>query len=779
MSRFTDLVQILQMAIKALAMYTAKHPRTKAAMDRFTAEVQQWLEENPTLHIATSRDRIFLDGALVEQRNLHLTALAQQMTERQIGGLVFTRGVEGWEVDEVLQVLSMRPPRIQEQGGVAEVLARARLVHVRLSQTQYKEIKEGDDGAGEGEDDTRGPSRDAVRAGQSQEALPEPSGEALAVALAQLAGGGAKGLLQVWQEQLTALLPEPPPVPPGASMGSLQRLPAADLRSLGELVTSLGWGDGEPAPSHMDPLKRALLGLPLEGQVSIMEGLPSLPAAPTSLRMAFNALAPLVFAQSTAGLLASGQAWGDVKAKIFGILQGSSDKSTLLGALDARLRGLGMDPKYMDTLMRQLDWEGQTLEERIRRTQDPSQIWELTLEQRLAFLRSLLDEDRTETFLKILQEVLDSLHADDMERRDAGAQTLSGVVPWWVSPGLPPEAEGAILQAFSAHFGWEPVTYIHRITTASLETILDALLDAAELARAQELLEELTALCAFMAIKEPWREAALEQLREHFLSPASLKKAIDALMLMDFQTMQPIMDPYFDFIGEPAARLLITLLGEEPDRKRRARLLDMIRSMGDRALPAVLDGLHSPAWYLVRNTLNLLADMGGATATQAVEGALDHPDIRVRRTAVRALWKVGGGASVPRLLEILPASDPETQMEIMFGFSQMHAVQAVEALGLFALDKRHADRMRIKAAETLGLVGDPSAVDALAELIKRKGMIFSSAESTELRVAAARALAQIATVRSLEVLRKTVADEPRSKDHAALKQVLDHMGRPS
>jgi HEAT repeat protein len=776
MSSFPDLVQSLQMAIKALSMYTGAHPRTRASLDAFVAQIGEWLAEKPSLHIASSRDRIFLDGTLVEHRSLHLTALARQMSERAIGGLVWSRGVTAEEVLEVLRILTTKPAKLTEAGGVAEVMAKANLPHVRLSQTTYKEVKEGE--GEKADDDSRGPALDTPQAEKPSQQMQE----AVAAALAQMAPSSSelRGIIQLWQEQLAALVPEPLPAPPGTDDHPGAKggeLPPADLSPLGPLVRSLGWGEGFPSSNQIEPLRKALLGLPFEAQLSILQGAETHPDLPPSLRMAFQALAPLVFAQATAGLLASGTGWSEVKGKIFSVLQASTQKQALLAALDAKLRGLGLDPAYMDALMRQLDWDGQTLEEKVRRMQEEGRIWELTLEQRLAFLRLLIQEDRVDTFLKLLDEILEALHEDDVDRREAAAETLAGVASWWQDPGLPRDAEGPLIQGLSAHFGWEPINYVHRFTAEALASILAGLLEIAELVRAQELILELTALCEFMAVKEPWREAALLDLRNHLLSPEAVRKAVDALLQLDAHTMAPIMAQYFEFIGEPAARLLVNLLGDEPDRKRRARLLEMIRSMGDRALPAVLEGLRSPQWFLVRNTLNLLADMGGASAMKAVEVSLDHPDARVRRTAVRTLWKVGGPASVPRLLDTFQVSDAETQMEIMFGFSQVRSALCVDTLGLFALDRRNPDRLRAKAVETLGLVGDASATDTLAELLRRKGMIFTNAEVPEIRLAAARALVQLSTTRSLEILRQVVAAEPRNKDHAMLKQVLDHLGQ--
>jgi HEAT repeat protein len=228
-----------------------------------------------------------------------------------------------------------------------------------------------------------------------------------------------------------------------------------------------------------------------------------------------------------------------------------------------------------------------------------------------------------------------------------------------------------------------------------------------------------------------------------------------------------------DAVGLPAARFLVEALGAEPERKRRGRLLDGIRSMGELALPAVYEGLDSPAWYLVRNALNLLSDMGDAGALDAVVRCLSHPDARVNRAAVRALWKLGGPLSMTPLLAAFPQVEPETQSEIMFALVQVRAAQSVSTLAAYAMDRRNLEAMRVKAAETIGQIGDPRSIQALVEIAGRKGRLFTTAEPLAVRLAACRALLALGTPAASEALFELVAAEPWHRDRTALQQIVN------
>ncbi len=146
MSDLAALAQTLQMALKALTMYTEAHPRSQEALQTLGSQVDAWLGRQPHLHLATSAGRLFVDGAPVEANTLHLTALQRQLSERQISGFVIQRGVQADELLAMLRLLILKPSRLEEQGGIAQVMAGLGLQHISLSQTQYREVRDGDTG---------------------------------------------------------------------------------------------------------------------------------------------------------------------------------------------------------------------------------------------------------------------------------------------------------------------------------------------------------------------------------------------------------------------------------------------------------------------------------------------------------------------------------------------------------------------------------------------------------------------------------------------------------
>ena len=760
MNSFPELAQSVQMALKGLQMYTAAHPRSQEALKALKGALDNWLEAQPELQIAASTGKLFVDGAPVDGKSPHVAALSRQLAERQIAGFILRRGVPAEELQAMLDLLILKPAKLDEQGGAAKVLAARNLRFIALSQISYREVREGE--GANGEDETRGPALDAGRAAPAAERAPEP--EPLAIDLAEA--------LDHWRQHLEAALRGALATPEG---GPLAAIPAAELGGLGPGAREAGWGPGFPTALQLEALRQALKSLTGGQQLALLKGMNSLPLDPSSLHAGFQALAPDLIAQAAAALLAQGIPWPEVRDALHDLLAASPSTRSLLAGLEGVQ---GIDAGRLRELTQRLDWDGLSLEDQLRSALEQGRLWALSLDQRLELLRRLLKEGRQEPFLRLLEMCLEALAREEAPEREAAARTLAGVSHWAGFPEFPLEAEGPLLDGFKGNFGWEPVPPVHRATEEGLAALVQCLLDRGDVGHILDLVRELEGLLAFMGDAQEWRAASLERLRARLPEPEPLAKCVEALHKAELDAVPAIFLPYFESLGEAGAAGLIRILGEEPDRKRRGRLLDVIRALGPQALPALTESLKAPTWYLVRNTLNLLADVGDAGMLEEVSQCLKHPDGRVRRAAVRALWKLGGPACAAPLLAVFPGTDPETQVEILFGLGQVQSGLAVYALADFAKNPDVSERLRIRTLETLGQIGHPSSVPVLAEFVRRKGRIFTTAEPLEVRLAAARALMAIGTPPAVEALRRLAEDEPRSQARDALKQILDTPRRP-
>ncbi len=807
MKDFPQLAQSLRIAVKALQMYTESHPRTQEAAASAHATLDLWLSAQPKLQFVVTGTKVFVDGELQETRSPHVTGLAQLVAERGISGFTFERGVTPAEYLVFLAGLGTRPQLLEEQGGFEAILRSAGVLHIKVAQTRYQEIREGEQ-AGSGD---KAPALNPTEPVQGV-----PPGdlvkflrEALMLSVTQgisAAGAGGTGALQAAQAPSIGSHTGGGPgadrgrgkgggrgaeegrgvdsaAQGGQDTGDSQRpdpLPGfgpADLSGLGRFGRELGLSDGMPSPPRMGALRQILLDLPPAVQLSLLSSLATLPDHPAGLSLGIRALAGEVLASAVSRALSEGIPWARLQGPIKDVLRRFPERASLVRALSARLRTSGHDANQAELLLRLLEWEEMSLEAKLVKVLDEGFFFELTLEERLALLREMLDLRRFDEFHRVQEVMVETLRSEQPGQRLKASQTLAGVARWVEEPGLPPNAEATLLEALRAHFAWEPEPLLLRGTTQALESLLTALVQRGELPVVISEVRGLESLCAFLRENQPWRKEALSQLYTALLQPHIMDAAIDRTFAQDRNMVALDVHPYLAFLGAPMARHLMERLGVEDDRTRRGRLVEAVRSMGPVALPALLESLQSPVWYLVRNALTLLPEVADGDQAPAVTALLRHPEPRVRRTAVRALWKLAGPGAEHALLARMKDTDGETMQEILFVLGQLRSESCLGPVTDLAKDKRVVERLRLLALETLGQIGSPRAIPVFLECLRRKGF-FTSGESPGIRLASAKGLAALRTQEALDALKRVVEGEPRGPERDTLRQLLDQQAPP-
>lgn len=738
MKDFPRLAQSLILAHKALMMYTMSHPRAQQAVAATHSLLEQFLEHEERIQIVIVGSRVFAGGEPQDARNPIVVAMAKLVTDRAVSGLIFENGLTEDECLAFLEGLVLKPHRLDELGGLEGHLRSRFVTHIKVSQVRYKEVQEGDD------EQDEVPILDAPEQ-TSEEDLSRLLSEALRAALADA------------KAQATG---------PG-----IADLPAAELGRLQSLAEDFGFGEGMPSPGRLAKIRKALQSLEPREQLSVLQGLETLPQSPGGLAVGMRALVGEILAAALIAALTRGVPWHELQQPLAEILRPLPERAMIMRIVSARLQAAGHDPGPGEAALRSLAWDNLSLEARLVKALEENHLFDLTHEMRLALLRELLALRRFEEFGQVQERLAAALTSELDETRRMAARTMSGVARWVQDPGLPPGSEGPLTESFKAHFAWEPEPTIHSWTIQGLESLLEALVLRGDLAEALIDLQEMEGLCSFLEESHPWRQEALAALRASLERPHSLDAAIDTIFVLDRETVLQKVHPAFEGLGTAMASRLVFRLEHEVDRTRRGRLVEALRSMGPAALPPILAVLDAPAWYLVRNALTLLSDIGDAGSVPAVAPLLRHPDIRVRRSAVRALWKLGGPLAAPPLVARMKEADEETLQEIIFALGQLRAASGVPAITDLALGRKVPERLRLQALETLGQIGDPAALPTLLVCLRRK-TLFSNGEEPPIRLAAARALAALASADALSALDKATKAEPKGEVRDALARLL-------
>ena len=325
----------------------------------------------------------------------------------------------------------------------------------------------------------------------------------------------------------------------------------------------------------------------------------------------------------------------------------------------------------------------------------------------------------------------------DAALREQVQQLLAG----WTLPDPNPGAYGAALQrmARAAPAGTprsdHHVTEPDRLVAMALEigTMGPRLHAAVDRVVAEgRLAQLLDALEAGVA-----DTAAAATVRARIATAAAVQQIV-ARESIDFKLLERLVP----LVGAAAAPPLLDALAAAESRGARRGLLAQLAKMGAEIAPFVIARLDDSRWYVTRNLLALLEELGPPPAGFSAAPYMQHADARVRWQAVKLQLKLPGGRD-EALVAGLRDQDPRT---LRLALSLAVALQACPDTVVPLLVNRATDRtlpgdLRALAVRVLGYTRAPAALETLLQLTAGGRTLFwrekLAAKSPELLVALA------------------------------------------
>ena len=382
--------------------------------------------------------------------------------------------------------------------------------------------------------------------------------------------------------------------------------------------------------------------------------------------------------------------------------------------------------------------------------------------------------DALQTFWKALEE---SLWEQDDARRRKAAQVFADLTECIVEPGLPLGYDLKLRELLVKHITLEMDPEALGWMCQGIESLVSQAMVKPDLDYASHQVEAILDLAVSSTSKAGGTKIS-QALHDLYLRMAGARNVNALLPLIHQKQTEPIasqLPRLLGLLGQPAARHLVYCLGQEEDRPKRHQLLDALRSIGSKAELPLREALAAPEWYLVRNVVSLLGELGEASAFDDVALTLSHKDARVRRMAAKALGQLDAGRAVPLLLKTLPKADPNTLLELVIQLGDMKDPRAVSPLVELLQNGNfpgpEAEKLRQAVLESLGAIGSPEVVPVLSKLFKKKGFL-GRLEPLPLRMAAARALGSIGTREAREAIALALGIESKDEVKALLRMHL-------
>lgn len=738
MQDFLAFAQALQVALKAMQLYAVEHPKCIEALEGLAKATEPLTAQHESLQIIASQGRLFIDGKPVDRVTPHTLALIKQLTEREISGFLLQRGLNVRELESLVRVLIMKPQKIRESGGFSEILARDGVSRIRLSQIRYEELYAGEEIVridslknDDGTFDLNAIMRDLFRP--------------LAASARNAAASEAEPSAPAPTTDLSATLLDPAAPKP------------LDLEAVNSRLTEASEaGEGDFAAQ----LTKSLLDSPPEVQAQLLTSRESLPEGP--LRKALDELAPSLAMNIAAAAAQQDFSVGNYPAIVsflFSHLRGA-DRS--LARLRARLDTLGIGNTQLEEMIEVLSWEMLSMDEKIAWINEGHRIYEVPGERLLHFFRDLLVQGRHPDFMALVERYGLALQSESAELRRNVLDNFVRIAGWSRDPGFLPAEETMLQKMLFTHFLREPDQRLQNRSADAVSAFLGSWMQLGRTEKAIRAIMNLQSGATAAASQLPWKIQAYDALVAQ-LAKDHVRRLAEQLHTREHDGAGTELQPLLTLLGAPAAAELIDVLAAEDDRANRARIVRAIKAIGRPALIPLRLSLKSPTWFLVRNTLNLLGDLGAIELVDEVGETLHHSDPRVQKTAARALSKIGGTRAEHLLIAALSKPDPELQSEIVYCLGGMKAEAAIEVVAELAKPKRIGgdDSLRERAVDALGAIGSARAIPVLEELLRKRSLL-SGSESPEMRIAAAKALAQINTPEARLVIKKAAENESNS-----------------
>lgn len=198
-------------------------------------------------------------------------------------------------------------------------------------------------------------------------------------------------------------------------------------------------------------------------------------------------------------------------------------------------------------------------------------------------------------------------------------------------------------------------------------------------------------------------------------------------------------------LGENAAARIIKRLCVTESLYARKALSTALKQIGHPSVGPLTAMLGDTRWYVVRNMVSILGDIGIQASIHQLSSTLQHHDIRVRKETVRSLVKIGGKNSELALVALLQSRDHTMVHRAIAALRTLKSRIAVKPLmEIVAARDPFLRNLSLKkeAIHAIGQIGDRRATPHLVGLIATT-KIFSRKGWEELKCEAALALGSI------------------------------------
>jgi HEAT repeat protein len=460
-----------------------------------------------------------------------------------------------------------------------------------------------------------------------------------------------------------------------------------------------------------------------------------------------------------------------------------SRRQATFEAIERRLASRGIPPVESKEILDHLVWPELDLERRLYLLSQRDHLWRVDFQRVKEVLVKLFGENRVADATALIQRYLSGLLVEDPLQRRRVAENARYILQLVEKTGKGLPMLRRMGELFLARLQDESDEDVQSRLASALAFLADLRLREGERSEVLALMCRADEMAASPA--EGVRERG-ERLKEA-LSRVGSEKLFEELAdrhLGGDDAVALEAAAILRHAGLRAVNYLIDRLAVEEDRGHRADLVRLLKEMDRSATRAFTDRLRDPRWFLVRNVLHILGELGDPAVLPALKEIAAHEDPRVRKELVKTAMRLGGPDGERLVMDATSDQDRTVQLAAMKSLSGLRGGASADlaidlATRVSTLGGSDAE-MRREAVMALGRRRVAGAVGPLVGILRRKALI-GYAEPTELRVAAAQALGMIGGGQALEALAAAAREDSRKevREAAEQSQRMEKVGTPA
>lgn len=759
-----DWLKQFAVTLKNVSLYSVDHPRAKETLDASRRGLEALFEDRPSLALTCAEGRISMENLPVERDRAVSDKLGRELSARGVKSLEFAAGFRPEEYQALIRALLLKPEKLADRGGLEAVLLDEGVSSISVNRARAGKITDAMDlltdlsimdlfsgGRGRGAS-PGGPGRAGegdLSTGALMADQPVSLAEALCEAAARKDRTPAPGNPDFRADQVAA---------------ALERLARRAIQ------------EGQrPRAEILGDLARIVASAPPPIQVRLMAPRGGHRPGREALTAAVQSMSP----ESIAEIVNRQQSEAEIEyGRLHDALAQTSrwreDRQGTMEAIESRLASRGISPPEAKEIMDHLVWAELDLDRRVHLLSLRDNLWRVDFQRVREVLVKLFGADRLKEATALVQKYLSGLLEEDPAQRRRVAENARHILHLIERTGKGTSMLSRMRELFLARLQDETDIEVQSRLAAALGYVADLHLRIGKTSEVLALMLRADEMAASPAAAVKQRGERLREALARAGNEKLFQELTDRLLGGD-GARELEAAAILKHAGSRAADHLIERLAEEKDRRNRAELVRLLKEMNQSGSAPFIGRLKDPRWYLVRNVVHILGELGDPGVVPALAEVADHEDPRVRKELVKTAVKLGGSEAERMVMTATGDADRAVQLAAVKALASLHGGES-ESLALRLAVHTGAlggsdTEIRREAIIALGRRRVKGAEEPLAEILRRKALI-GYAEPTELRLAAAQALGSLGGERALEALTLASRDDGKREVREAARAAL-------